>query len=294
MLRWRCAEKHPLAENWAFLESAWWMCLRAAQLYDAKNPSAGPKRMPRSFWAGAPAFEAATRAVLTHGGMGYAKEYQVERLVPRSDSHAHSAGDRAAYSFAHCRKRAGFAEIVLTGSARLQKRFRRSDAEAKTAARAARRVAGLETRAPGDVRVTCQTRSQMPGLYFEEFSVGQKFVPVRSGARSPKPTTCFSARSRTIPPPCIWMRNTAGRTRRFGQRIVNSAFTLGLMVGISIGDTTLGTTVANLGWDTVRFPKPVFHGDTLRIESEVLEDSPRAEFGGVRRRRLFRRTSGMR
>ena len=51
---------------------------------------------------------------------------------------------------------------------------------------------------------------------------------------------------------------------------MNSAFTLGLMVGISVGDTTLGTTVANLGWDEVRFPKPLFHGDTLRVESEVL------------------------
>jgi acyl dehydratase len=48
-------------------------------------------------------------------------------------------------------------------------------------------------------------------------------------------------------------------------------FTLGLVVGISVGDTTLGTTVANLGWDEVRFPKPVFHGDTIRAESEVLE-----------------------
>ncbi|MEN0074180.1 MAG: MaoC family dehydratase, partial [Paracraurococcus sp.] len=57
-------------------------------------------------------------------------------------------------------------------------------------------------------------------------------------------------------------------------RIVNSAFTLGLMVGISVGDTTLGTTVANLGWDEVRFPKPLFHGDTLRVESEVLAKRP--------------------
>ena len=57
----------------------------------------------------------------------------------------------------------------------------------------------------------------------------------------------------------------------FGQRIVNSAFTLGLIVGISVGETTLGTTVGNLGWDEVRFPMPVFHGDTLRVESEVLE-----------------------
>lgn len=57
----------------------------------------------------------------------------------------------------------------------------------------------------------------------------------------------------------------------FKTRIVNSCLTLGLMVGISVGDTTLGTTVANLGWDEVRFPHPVFHGDTLRVESEVLE-----------------------
>jgi acyl dehydratase len=57
----------------------------------------------------------------------------------------------------------------------------------------------------------------------------------------------------------------------FGTRIVNSAFTLGLVVGISVGDTTLGTTVANLGWDEVRFPKPVFHGDTIHVESEVVE-----------------------
>ena len=57
----------------------------------------------------------------------------------------------------------------------------------------------------------------------------------------------------------------------FGQRIVNSGFTLALMVGISVHDTTLGTTVANLGWDEVRFPAPLFHGDTIRVESEVLE-----------------------
>ena len=57
----------------------------------------------------------------------------------------------------------------------------------------------------------------------------------------------------------------------YGQRLVNSCLTLGLMVGISVGDTTLGTAVANLGWDEVRFPKPLFHGDTIRVETEVLE-----------------------
>jgi acyl dehydratase len=53
--------------------------------------------------------------------------------------------------------------------------------------------------------------------------------------------------------------------------VINSAFTLGLMVGISVGDTTLGTTVANLGWDEVRFPRPLFPGDTVHVETEVLE-----------------------
>jgi acyl dehydratase len=61
------------------------------------------------------------------------------------------------------------------------------------------------------------------------------------------------------------------RGTEYGQRLVNSAFTLGLMVGISVGDTTLGTAVANLGWDEVRFPKPVFHGDTIHVETEVIE-----------------------
>ncbi len=57
----------------------------------------------------------------------------------------------------------------------------------------------------------------------------------------------------------------------FGQRLVNSIFTLGLAVGLSVGDTTLGTTVGNLGFEQVEFPKPVFIGDTLYSETEVVE-----------------------
>lgn len=55
----------------------------------------------------------------------------------------------------------------------------------------------------------------------------------------------------------------------FGERLVNSLFTLGLLVGLSVYETTLGTTVANLGFGRVEFPKPVFHGDTLRAETTV-------------------------
>jgi len=77
------AIQHPLAESWAALESAWWMTLRAAQLYDAKEPC-GAEANAAKFLSGRACFDAATRAVLTHGGMGYATEYQVERLFRES------------------------------------------------------------------------------------------------------------------------------------------------------------------------------------------------------------------
>lgn len=75
--------QHPLAENWAALESAYWMCLRAAQLYDSGKPC-GAEANAAKFLGARAAFDAATRAVLTHGGMGYAREYQVERLFRES------------------------------------------------------------------------------------------------------------------------------------------------------------------------------------------------------------------
>jgi acyl dehydratase len=56
----------------------------------------------------------------------------------------------------------------------------------------------------------------------------------------------------------------------FGKPLVNSIFTLGLMIGISVNDTTIGTTIGNLGMTEVRFPKPVFHGDTLRATTEIV------------------------
>jgi acyl-CoA dehydrogenase len=75
--------QHPLAEAWAYLESAWWMCLRAASLYDSKQPC-GAEANAAKFLGARAAFEACKKAVMTHGGMGYAKEYQVERLFRES------------------------------------------------------------------------------------------------------------------------------------------------------------------------------------------------------------------
>jgi acyl-CoA dehydrogenase len=75
--------QHPLAEAWAYLESAWWMTMRAASLYDAKQPC-GAEANAAKFLGARASFDACTKAVMTHGGMGYAKEYQVERLFRES------------------------------------------------------------------------------------------------------------------------------------------------------------------------------------------------------------------
>jgi len=110
----------------------------------------------------------------------------------------------------------------------------------------------------------------MPGLYFEELTVGKQFKHAMRRTVTEADNVFFTALTHN--PAALHLDEQYCREHtEFGQRIVNSVFTLGLVVGISVGDTTLGTTVANLGWDEVRFPKPVFHGDTIRAESEVLE-----------------------
>jgi acyl dehydratase len=109
----------------------------------------------------------------------------------------------------------------------------------------------------------------MPGLWFEELSVGQVFHHSIRRTVTETDNVLFSAMTHN--PAQLHLDEEYMRNTEYGQRIVNSAFTLGLMVGISVGDTTLGTAVANLGWDEVRFPRPVFHGDTLHVETEVIE-----------------------
>lgn len=110
----------------------------------------------------------------------------------------------------------------------------------------------------------------MAGLYFEEFSLGQKFDHAIRRTITEADNVFITALTHN-PAPLHLDEEYCKNETEFGQRIVNSTLTLGLMVGISVGDTTLGTTVANLGWDEVRFPAPLFHGDTIRVESEVLE-----------------------
>ncbi len=109
----------------------------------------------------------------------------------------------------------------------------------------------------------------MAGLYFEEFSVGQKFHHQMRRTITEADNVWFSAITHNPAP--LHIDAEYMKQSEFGERVVNSCLTLGFMVGISVGDTTVGTTVANLGWDEVRFPKPLFHGDTIHVESEVLE-----------------------
>ncbi len=110
----------------------------------------------------------------------------------------------------------------------------------------------------------------MAGLWFDELEVGQVFKHAIRRTITETDNVLFTAMTHN--PAQLHLDEEYCRTEtEFGQRLVNSCFTLGLMVGISVGDTTLGTAVANLGWDEVRFPKPLFHGDTVHVETEVID-----------------------
>ena len=109
----------------------------------------------------------------------------------------------------------------------------------------------------------------MAGLYFEEFTIGQVFKHQPGRTVTEADNVLFT--TMTMNPQPLHLDAAFASQTEFGQRLVNSLLTLGIAVGLSVGDTTLGTTVANLGFDKIEFPKPVFHGDTLYIETEVMD-----------------------
>lgn len=108
----------------------------------------------------------------------------------------------------------------------------------------------------------------MAGKYFEEFEVGMRFR--HQPARTVTETDNLLFTTLTMNPQPLHLDYEFARTTVFGRPLVNSLFTLGLLVGLSVADTTLGTTVGNLGFEKVEFPKPVFVGDTLTAETEVI------------------------
>ncbi len=109
----------------------------------------------------------------------------------------------------------------------------------------------------------------MAGLFFEQFSVGQTFAHEIRRTVTDMDNMLFS--SLTYNPAAIHIDHDYASRTEFGKPLMNSIFTLGLVIGLSVQDTTLGTTIANLGMTDTTFPKPVFAGDTLRSHSTVLE-----------------------
>lgn len=112
----------------------------------------------------------------------------------------------------------------------------------------------------------------MAGLYFEQFEIGQSFRHEVRRTVTESDNVWFCAA--TYNPAQIHIDADYCAQTEFGRPLVNSIFTLGLVIGVSVQDTTLGTTVANLGMTDVKFPAPVFAGDTIHSVTTVLELRP--------------------
>ena len=109
----------------------------------------------------------------------------------------------------------------------------------------------------------------MAGRYYDEWTVGDRITHEIRRTVTETDNLLFSTMTHNPQP--LHLDAEAARASEFGQILVNGTFTFALMVGLSVGDTTLGTLVANLGYDRLVMPKPVFIGDTLRADSEVSE-----------------------
>jgi acyl dehydratase len=109
----------------------------------------------------------------------------------------------------------------------------------------------------------------MAGRYFEDWAVGDRIAHEIRRTVTETDNLLFSAM--TYNPQPLHIDAEAAKASEFGQILVNGTFTFALMVGVSVGETTLGTLVANLGYDKLVMPNPVFLGDTLRSESKVAE-----------------------
>jgi len=133
----------------------------------------------------------------------------------------------------------------------------------------------------------------MPGKYYEELEIGQKFRHSRGRTITEMDNVLFCAL--TLNDQALHINEDFASGSRFGQRIVNGIFTMGLVVGLSVNELTDGTIVANLGYENVHHPAPVFHGDTIYAETEVLdkrESRSRPNVGIVRLRQLGRNQDG--
>ncbi|MBV2150465.1 MaoC family dehydratase [Sphingobium sp. AS12] len=109
----------------------------------------------------------------------------------------------------------------------------------------------------------------MAGRYFDQWTIGDNIA--HDIRRTVTETDNLLFTTMTHNPQPLHLDAEAAKASEFGQILVNGTFTFALMIGLSVGDTTLGTLVANLGYDKLVMPKPVFIGDTMRCESEVTD-----------------------
>ena len=108
----------------------------------------------------------------------------------------------------------------------------------------------------------------MAGRFFDEWAIGDTLA--HDIRRTVTETDNLLFTTMTHNPQPLHLDIEAAKASEFGQILVNGTFTFSLMIGLSVGDTTLGTLVANLGYDRLVMPKPVFIGDTLRATSEII------------------------
>jgi acyl dehydratase len=114
-----------------------------------------------------------------------------------------------------------------------------------------------------------QTRHPRGGLYFEDFIAGEVIKHRLTRTVTQMDNMLFSNMTLN-PQPLHIDRHFCETETEWGQPLMNSLFTLGLMVGITVNDTTVGTTIANLGMNDVKFPHPLFEGDTVHCTTEIL------------------------
>lgn len=133
----------------------------------------------------------------------------------------------------------------------------------------------------------------MPGKYYDELDVGMVIRHDLSRTLTEMDNVLFSSLTMNTQP--LHLNEDFASKTEFGRRIVNGIFTMGLVVGITVPDLTQGTIIANLGYENVRHPRPMFHGDTLYVETEITakrESNSRPEAGLVTLKHIGRNQHG--
>jgi itaconyl-CoA hydratase len=134
----------------------------------------------------------------------------------------------------------------------------------------------------------------MAGKYFEELKVGDRFTHRNGRTITEADNVFFCALTMNTQP--LHLNEDFAAQSAFGQRIVNGLLTLAMVIGLTVSELTEGTIIANLGYERVTHPSPLFHGDTLYVDTEVLETRPsesRPNAGIVRLKHTGRTPDGM-